>query len=131
MENLAIIDKNTGKIVEERVLIIGKNPKYLDKGYIKVFTAFLGDLLETDKIAGKSIRLLFYMLEHLDYNTLEVKIIPNDAIKKLNITRMTYHRWIRDLIEFGIIEKKDRYTYILRPYSFVKGSHSKAIENEI
>ena len=131
MEELAIINKKTGEIIEERVLFIGKNPRYLDKGYVKIFTAFLSDIVETDKIAGKSIRLLLYMLKHLNYNTLEIQIIPSKVIKELNIAKDTYHRWIRDLIEFGIIEKKDRYTYVLKPYTFVKGSSVKAIENDL
>ena len=100
MKRLGVVDLDTGEIVEERVLFIGKNPRYLDKGYVKIFTAFLSDIVETDKIAGKAIRLLFYMLEHLEYNTLEIKIIPAEAIEKLGISRMTYHNWIKDLVDF-------------------------------
>ena len=129
MRRLGIIDLDTGEVIEEKLLLIGKSPKYLDKGYIKVFTAFLSDLIETDEIAGKSIRLLFYMLEHMDFNSLEITIIPDRAIKSLGIGRQTYYRWLNDLINFGVIEKKDRYTYVLKPYTFVKGSLAKAHEN--
>ncbi len=129
--DLAIINTKTGEILEERVLFIGKNPKYLDRGYIKVFTAFLSDMVEDDEVAGKSIRLLFYMLENLDYNSYTITVIPKRAIEKLNISEKTYHNWIKTLIKKGIIEKVDRYTYRLKPYTFIRGSHTKALEKEV
>ena len=129
MERIGLVNLDTGEVLVERTLFIGKNPRYLDRGYVKVFTAFLSDIIETDKIAGKAIRLLLYMLENLDYNTLEIKIIRQEAIERLNIDPATYHRWIKDLVDFGIIEKKNRYTYVLKPYTFVKGSSVKAYEN--
>ena len=35
MRRLGIIDLDTGEVIEEKLLLIGKSPKYLDKGYIK------------------------------------------------------------------------------------------------
>ena len=131
VKSLAILDKETGEIVADEVLFIGKNPRYLDRGYVKVFTAFLSDVVESDKLAGKSIRLLFYMLQKLDWNSLTVFVVPSQARKDLGISKGTYHNWISDLIEFGVIERVNSYTYKLRPYSFVKGSHEKAVEQEM
>ena len=131
MSNYAIIDKRTGEIIEENLILIGKKPKYIDKGFIKIFVAFLSDIIENQKIAGKAIRLLFYMLEQLDYNSYTIKIIPKHAQKKLKITKDTYYRWINDLIKEGIITKIDTYTYKLNPYVAVRGNMKKALDNEI
>ncbi|MGC8735087.1 MAG: hypothetical protein ACP5RD_08720, partial [bacterium] len=60
MENLIIVNKNTGEILEENVLIVGRKAYKIDKGYIKVFVTFLYDIVEDESIAGKSIRLLMY-----------------------------------------------------------------------
>ena len=123
---LCLVDRNTGEVVEDYVLFIGKNPRYLDRGYIKVFTAFLSDVVESSEIAGKSIRLLFYMLQHLDYDSLEFVIIPQEAQQSLKISEKTFYNWVNDLIRFGLIEKVNRYRYRLKPYVAVKGSHEKA-----
>jgi len=131
MSRYAIIDKETGEIIEENLLLIGRKPKYIDRGFIKIFTAFLSDIVENPKIAGKAIRLLFYMLENLNYNSYTIQIIPKYAMEELNIGRDTFYRWLNDLIEEKIIIKVDRYTYKLNPYVAVKGNSKKAMENDL
>ncbi len=131
MSRYAIIDKETGEIVIDDALFIGKKPHYVDKGFIKIFVAFLKDIVEDKDIAGKSIRLLFYMLEQLDYNSYTIRIIPKYAQETLDITKDTYYRWLNTLIEKGIIEKIDTYTYKLNPYVAVKGHKGKALNNEL
>ena len=127
-KRLGIVDLETGEIVEDRAIFLGKRNR--DKNYAKVFLAFLDSLVENDKIAGKSIRLLFYMVGNMKYDSLELKVIPKDAVKELGISEMTYNRWINDLIEFEVIEKIDRYTYKLKPYTFSRGDTSKAIKKK-
>ena len=131
MSRYAIIDKETGEIVVEDALFIGKKPQYVDRGFIKIFIAFLKDIVEDKDIAGKSIRLLFYMLEQLDYNTYTIRIIPKYAQEALGITKDTYYRWLNTLIEKGIIDKVDTYTYQLNPYVAVKGYSGKALNNDL
>ena len=131
MSKYAIINKETGEVVQDDVLFIGRKPKYIDKGFVKIFVAFLSDIVEDDEIAGKAIRLLFYMLEQMDYNSYTIRIIPKYAQEELKIGKMTYYRWINVLIEKGIITKIDTYTYKLNPYVAVKGNKKKALENEI
>lgn len=131
LPNLCIVDKDTGEIVEDYVMFLGRNPRFLDKGYIKVFTAFLPDIVETDRVAGKSIRLLFYMLQFLNYHSLEIVIFPRDAMQALNISEKTYHRWVNDLIECGLVEKITPYKFRLKPYIAVRGSHEKATRLEV
>jgi len=130
MSNYAIIDKRTGEIVIDNAMFIGKKPHYVDRGFVKIFVAFLKDVVENPKIAGKSIRLLFYMLEQLDYNTYTMVIIPKYAMKALNISEKTFYNWVSDLVSEGIVSKIDRYTYKLNPYVAVKGNSKKAMDNE-
>ena len=130
LEKLGVINLETGEILEEKVLFIGKRKTEIDKGYVKVFIAFLEDVVENEKIAGKAIRLLLYLLKSLDYDSLTLTVIPRKAIRELKISEKTYHLWIRSLIEVGILEKVDRYTYKLKPYTFIRGSSKRAKEKE-
>ena len=131
MSDYAIINKKTGEIIEDNLLLIGRKPKYVDKGFVKIFIAFLSDIVENQKIAGKAIRLLFYMLENLDYNSYTIRIIPKYAKEDLKVSYDTLYRWLETLIEEGIITKIDTYTYKLNPYVAVKGNRHKALKNEI
>jgi len=131
MSELALINKRTGEIIEDNVLFIGRKPYKVDKGFVKIFVAFLKDIVEDDEIAGKAIRLLFYMIEKMDYNSYTITLIPKYAQEDLKIGRDTYYRWINTLIKKGLITKIDRYTYQLNPYVAVKGHTKKAMENEI
>jgi hypothetical protein len=131
MSKLAIINKETGEIIENDVLLIGRKPYKVDKGFVKIFVAFLKDIVEDDEIAGKSIRLLFYMIEKMDYNSYTITVIPKYVQEELKIGKMTYYRWINTLIEKGLISKIDTYTYKLNPYVAVKGNTKTAMDNEL
>jgi hypothetical protein len=131
MSKLALVNKETGEILEDNVLFIGRKPYKVDKGFVKIFVAFLKDVVENPKIAGKSIRLLFYMIEKMDYNTYTITIIPKYAREELRISEKTFYRWLNDLIEEGLISKVDTYTYVLNPYIGVKGNVSEAMKNDV
>lgn len=125
----AIINQETGELVAENFIFFGRPKRAFDKNYVKVFTAFLDSIVEDDEIAGKSIRLLFYMMSRLNYNSYQVELIPSKAIKDLNICKQTFYTWIETLTRKGIIKKIDRYTYQIQPYLFVKGDSVKAMDN--
>lgn len=127
----AIINQETGELVAENFIFFGKPKKAFDKNYVKVFTAFLDSIVEDDEIAGKSIRLLFYMMGRLNYNSYQVEIITSKAIKDLGISKKTFYIWVETLTRKGIIKKVDRYTYQITPYLFVKGDGHKAMDNLI
>lgn len=127
----SVVDERTGEIVAEKFIFFGRPKKHYDKNYIKVFTCFLDSIVEDDEIAGKAIRLLFYLISKLDYNSLIIKVIPQDAIKDLNVTKDTYYRWFNTLQKKGLIRKIDRYTIELTPYQFIKGDMKTTIKNSI
>ena len=131
MSNLALVNKETGEIIEENVVFIGRKPYKVDRGFVKVFIAFLKDIVEDDEIAGKAIRLLFYMIEKMDYNTYTVTIIPKYAQKEIGISKKTFYNWLSVLSKKGLITKIDTYTYKLNPYIAVKGNTQQALEREI
>ncbi|MEM4238628.1 MAG: helix-turn-helix domain-containing protein, partial [Nitrososphaerota archaeon] len=125
-----MVDQRTNKVVAENFIFFGKPKKPIDKGYVKVFTAFLDSIVDNEEIAGKAIRLLLYMMKELDYNSCTVTVIPKYAVKELGIHRDTFYKWVRALEKHGIIQKVDTYTYKIKPYNFVKGDSGKIIELE-
>jgi hypothetical protein len=124
-------DEKTGEVFDEydKAIFIGRKPK-VDKGYVKVFLAFFRDVLE-DKDLGKGAwRLLLYIIDNLEFDSLKVSIVPQKAMEDLDISKDTYYRWLKVLLENGYIEKLATNIYRLKPYSAVKGQMSKAIETE-
>ena len=128
---LTFYDEKTGEILaeEDKVVIFGKKP-YFDKGFVKLFVAFLRDMLEDEEVLKGPVRLFLYAAELMDYNSLEVYLVPERAIKALGISERTYYRWLSVLLRKGYMEKIAVNIYRLRPYSVVKGQMSKALESE-
>ncbi len=124
-QRVGLVDMDTGEVLEEKVLFIGNKPYRVDRGYIKVFVSFLYDVVDDREVAGKSIRLLLYMLSKIDFNTYEMIVLPQDAMRELQISKQTYYNWLDTLIDRGFIERVDRYKYRLRPYIAVKGQTAK------
>lgn len=127
----SIVDQETGEVVAQNFIFFGRPNRALDKGYIKVFVAFLDSALEDDQIAGKAIRLLFYLMKNMEYNNPIVKIIPRYAIRELGISKKTFYIWLKVLEEKSFVRRIDTYTYEINPYHFVKGQSGKAMENLI
>jgi predicted transcriptional regulator len=132
MEKLAIINLETGEILSERVVMIGKTPTVIDKGYVKVFITFLEDIVKDEDIVGKAVRLLLYIMNKVDWNTLEFYLYHKQVCKELKISKKTFYVWLNTLIEKGHIEKTEKkYIYKLKPYSFIKGDMKTTLEKEI
>ncbi|MGC8944024.1 MAG: replication/maintenance protein RepL [Caldisericia bacterium] len=129
MEKLVIMNKETGEIITD-VFLLGKKPKYIDKGFVKIFVGFLYDLIEDQEVMGGPVRLLLYLVEKMDYNKLTVIINPQDVIRDLGITKQTYHNWKRVLLKKEYIKKVNPYVYEIKPFSFSKGNMKKTIERE-
>jgi hypothetical protein len=124
-------DDRTGEVVgeEDRVLFVGYKP-YADRGFVKVFVAFLRDILESEELGSGAWRLLLYVIDSLDYDSLEVMLDPRVVPKRLKVSRATFYRWLDVLLKSGILEKRDTRLYRLRPYTAIKGQMSKALGSE-
>jgi hypothetical protein len=125
-----VVDKESGEIVADDAMFIGRKA-FVDKGFRKVFVGFLKDIVINEKIAGKAIRLLLWIIENLKANDLKIYISPRIVCEELNITERTYYNWIKTLIEEQIVEKIDTNLYKLVPFTAVNGQMEKAIEKSI
>jgi len=107
-------DENTGEILDEydEAIFVGNSP-YTDKGY---FVAFLRDMLEDGEVIKGSVRLLLYAISLADYDTLEVPLVPERAIKELGITKGTFYRWLKALLSKGYLTRLATNVYRLNPY---------------
>ncbi len=121
-----LYDEETGQIYEtaDRAIFVG-HKAFLDKGYIKVFVAFLRDVLENKKLGKGAWRLLLYAIDNLDYNSLQITIVPQQAMKTLDISETTFYRWLNALLEDGYLEKIATNVYRLKPYTAIKGQMRK------
>ena len=121
LTNLSVLNETTGELIPVRVVALRE--KLGDKAFAKVFNAFTRDLIENEKLAGKAIRLLFYILDRLDYNELLVFLKPEEVIKELKISRATFFLWRKALIEEQILlPTKLKSVYMLNPNKVFVGS---------
>ena len=119
------IDSYTGELHE--ILLIG-NPEEFDRNFTKVFHAFTEELLKNDEIAGKAIRLLFWIMKELKNGSIEFYMYPEDVAEELNVTRATIYNWRKTLEKYGIIRKIKPNLYQLNPACVVKGKGHTLIE---
>jgi hypothetical protein len=124
--SITFYDKETGKVIEtiDRAVFFG-HKAFLDKGYVKIFVAFLRDMLEDEEFLRGPARLFLYAIDLMDYEDLRVSIDPKQAIKDLDIDRRTFYRWLRKLLDKGYMEKLAVNIYKLKPYTAVKGQMRK------
>jgi hypothetical protein len=120
--SIAIYDRDTGQVIEkiDRALFFG-HKAFLDRGYVKIFVAFLRDMLEDPKYIKGPIRLFLYAVDLMDYNSLQVTIVPEQAMKDLGIGRGTFYRWLKANLDKGYMEKVATNVYRLKPYTAIKG----------
>ena len=112
------IDSNTGELKE--ILLIG-NPEEFDKDFVKVFHAFTEALISDSDIAGKAIRLLFWIMKELDNGRIEFYMYPQDVANELQVSERTIRNWRKTLEQKNIIRKIRPNLYQLNPACVVKG----------
>jgi len=119
-------DEKTGQLLDkvDRAVFIGHRA-FVDKGYVKVFVAFLRDVLEDERLGTGAWRLLLYVIDNLDYESLQVTIVPQKAMKDLDISKQTFYRWLKALLDGGYLEKVAINVYRLKPYTAIKGQMRK------
>lgn len=119
------IDPKTGEIKD--ILLIG-TPEEFDKNFVKVFHAFTEKLIKDTELAGKAIRLLFWILSELDYGRIEFYMHIPEVAKELNVSDKTIRNWRNILIDKGIIKKIKPHIYQINPACIVKGKGHTLLE---
>ena len=123
-----LVDPETG--TEIPVRIIGTNYEFVDTKFFKVFTAFSRRIIEDSDIAGKSIRLLFYIMaekvKHID--EIEFYMSPSEVCRELNVSERTYRRWISTLIKKDIIIRIEPNRYKINPTCVCVGKANRLVE---
>lgn len=124
-------DEKTGEVFEEvdKVIFIGRDP-YVDKDFVKVFVAFLLDIAYDPEYGKGAIRLLHYIATKLDYDSLEVFLVPEIVAKDMGVTRQAVYNWLNVLLKKGVLEKRATHLYRLKPYTVIKGKVAKATKSE-
>ena len=112
------IDSNTGELKE--ILLIG-NPEEFDRDFVKIFHAFTEALISDADIAGKAIRLLFWIMKQLDNGRIEFYMYPQDVANELQVSERTIRNWRKILEQKNIIRKIRPNLYQLNPACVVKG----------
>ncbi len=129
---ITFYNEKTGEIYEEidRVLIIGNQPYVKDKNFVKVFVSFLRDVLEDEELGKGAWRLLVYVINNMDYNSLRVAMIPDEVANELGVTTRTFYNWLRILLKNGYLEKLAANIYRIRPYTAIRGSLQQTLKAE-
>ena len=120
--------KGKEKVEEIDLLVIGE-PEEVDANFSKFFTAFTMKLMLNEKLAGKAVRLLFWIVNRVGINRLEFYMDENHICSELNVTRATYYRWKKILEDEGIIIKLATNYYMLNPACVVKGKGHRLIDS--
>ncbi|MFZ8859644.1 MAG: replication/maintenance protein RepL [Thermocrinis sp.] len=125
-------NENTGEIYEEveRTLFIGKQPYIRDKNFVKVFVAFLIDVIQDRELGSGAWRLLLHALEQMEYNSLRVYLVPEETAEKLGVTKRTFYNWLRVLVKNGYLEKIATNIYRIKPYTAIKGNMEQTLKTE-
>ena len=122
------VDIETG--IEIPFRVIGTKQEFVDKGFFKIFTAFSKKIVEDADIAGKSIRLLFYImsekLKHID--EIEFSMSPNEVCSSMKISERTYRRWVSTLIEKDIIKRIGPNKYMINPENLCIGKANRLVD---
>jgi len=113
------INPETGELTN--ILMLAA-PKEVDKDFTKVFHAFTEALIQDTDIAGKAIRLLFWIMKHLEMDRVEFYMYAPDVAKELNVSERTIRNWRNTLIKKGIIRKIKPNLYQINPACVFKGT---------
>ncbi len=114
---LPIVSPETGDILEldTIVYLYGEGRKPKDKGFVKVFHAFLEDVFKDREVMAGPFRLLAYIMsEKLDRDRLDFNLTAQEAINKLGITRQTFYRWLSILLKKGYLRRISATYYMLK-----------------
>ena len=112
------IDPKTGELKD--ILMISY-PDEFDADWVKIFTGFSEALIQDADIAGKAIRLLFWIMKELKMGSIEFYMNNDEVAKELGVTKRTIINWKKTLEKKGLIKKVKPNIYMINPACVVKG----------
>jgi hypothetical protein len=120
---LSVVSPETGEILElDAIVYLYGESRRGDKGFVKVFHAFLDTVFRDKEVMAGPFRLMAYILsEKLDRDRLDFNLTAQEAMAKLGITRQTFYRWLSVLLRKGYIRRISATYYALRPYTAIVG----------
>ena len=125
-EEITVKRDSQGNEVERKIRSWTLTPA-TDTDFVKFFDAFVMDLLQDEDIAGKSIRLLFYIASILDYDEEIFYLSPREVAKELNVSERTIYIWLKTLLDKGLIIKTNRRNwYMVNRQCIYRGSVIRA-----
>jgi len=121
-----ILDPETGEFIP--VTLFGQAGEFRDKDFSKVFHAFTEALIEDEEIAGKSIRLLFWIIKQLKHDDIHFYMSEKAVKSALNVSSKTYFNYRNTLIRKGIIKKVDSALYMINPACVAVGKAHQLLD---
>ena len=120
------VDPETGEFIP--VTLFGLSEEFKDKNFTKVFHAFTAALIQDQDIAGKSIRLLFWIIGQLKHDDIHFYMSEKIVTKELKIAKQTYFNYRNTLIKKGIIKKVDSALYMINPACVAVGKAHQLLD---
>jgi len=108
--------------------VFGKTNEFVDVGFTKVFNAFTQELISDSDIAGKSIRLIFWIANNLEYNNIIFYMDSEEVAEELGVSKRTIFNWIKKLREKKILKKLNTNLYMINPKNIAVGQAHQLIE---
>jgi len=118
---LSVIDPETGQIVEADAIVYLYGEAKKDKGFVKVFHAFIKDVVRDKELRPALDLLAYIMSEKLERDSLKFYMTAEEVVKNLKISRDTYYRWLKVLMKKGYLARIDTNYYAIKPYTIVIG----------
>jgi DNA-binding transcriptional ArsR family regulator len=123
---LPIMDKETGQVLEIDAIVYLYGEGKKDKGFVKVFHAFVKDVVR-DKELRQALDLLAYIMsEKLERNSLKFYLTAEEVVRNLKVSRRTFYRWLKTLTEKGYITRIATNYYAIKPYTIIVGKMANA-----
>jgi len=118
---LPIMDKETGQVVEADAIVYLYGEAKKDKGFVKVFHAFVKDVVRDRELRQALDLLAYIMSEKLEKDSLKFYLTAEEVVRNLGISRRTFYRWLKTLTKKGYIVRIATNYYALKPYTIVIG----------
>jgi len=118
---LPIMDKETGQVLEIDAIVYLYGEGKKDKGFVKVFHAFVKDVVRDKELRYALDLLAYIMSEKLEKDSLKFYLTAEEVVKNLGVSRRTFYRWLKTLTKRGYIVRIATNYYAIKPYTIVVG----------